>query len=192
MTGTITLRPAKRDDCADIARLFLISSDGLAEYIWSQVAEPGESLAETGRRRYAREDVAFSYQNCTVATLSGARVGMVHSFPMPESDGEEEADPVLRPYAELEDPGVSLYISGIATYPEHRRKGYGRRLLAAAHQRARTLGLPRVSLICFEDNQGAMRLYRRHGYEEAARRAVVPHPSLHYADGDAVLLVKAL
>ena len=79
----LAVRPARPEDCADIASLFLLSSDGLAEYIWAQVAEDGESLQETGRRRYAREGVAFSYQNCLVAERQGKVVAMLHSFPMP-------------------------------------------------------------------------------------------------------------
>ncbi len=186
--GPVVLRPATREDSAAIAELFLISSDGLAAYIWSGIKAPGQSLIEIGAERYAREDVAFSYQNCLIVEVGGTIAGMVHCFEMPESD-DEETDPVLRPYAELEDPG-SLYISGIAVHPEHRNAGLGTRLLKAAHDRARALGLPRVSLICFERNDGAMRLYKRHGYAEVDRRALVPHPTLHYEDGDAVLLVR--
>ena len=37
-----------------------------------------------------------------------------------------------------------------------------------------------------------MQLYRRLGYSEVDRRPVVPHPSLHYSKGDAVLLVRGL
>jgi ribosomal protein S18 acetylase RimI-like enzyme len=64
--------------------------------------------------------------------------------------------------------------------------------MAAVDERARAVDRPRVSLICFERNEGAMRLYRRLGFEELARRPVVPHPLLHYPDGDAVLLAKAV
>jgi len=184
----VTIRPAARGDAAAIAELFLISSDGLAAYIWNGMEQAGRSLIEIGTERYAREDVAFSYQNCLMAEAGGAVAGMVHSFEMPESD-EEEADPVLRPYAELDDPG-SLYISGVAVDPGHRNAGIGTKLLEAAHDRARQLALPRLSLICFEQNTGAMRLYRRHRYVEQDRRAIVPHPTLHYKDGDACLLVK--
>ena len=188
--GPVTIRPARREDSAAIAELFLISSDGLAAYIWSGLEEPGLSLIEIGAKRYDREGVPFSYQNCLVADAAGVVAGMAHCFEMPQSDGVE-ADPVLRPYAELEDPG-SLYISGIALYPQFRGAGLGTRLLEAAHDRARHLGLPRASLICFEQNAGAMRLYRRHGYEEVDRRALVPHPTLNYTEGDAVLMVKRL
>jgi GNAT superfamily N-acetyltransferase len=189
----IVVRPARRDDSTDIARLFLISSDGLAAYIWSKSDAPGRSLIEIGAARYAREGVAFSYQNCLVAEQDGRVVGMVHSFPMldPRRPGDIETDPVLRPYSELEDYG-SLYISGVACRPEAHGRGVGTRLLGECELRARRLGLRRLSLICFERNEGAMRLYRRLGYVESARRPLVPHPALRYADGDAVLLIKTL
>ena len=187
-TAPVTLRPASREDAPLIARLFLISSDGLAEYIWSRLAAPGEALAEVGARRYARDGVAFSWQNCLIAERGGEPAGMLHAFPMEaDPDAQPETDPVLRPYSELEDYG-SLYVSGVAVLPAARGAGIGTALMDAAAARARSLSLPRVSLICFERNEGAMRLYRRLGYRELARRPLVPHPSLHYPDGDAVLL----
>ena len=189
----VTIRPARIDDCGDIAELFLISSDGMAEYIWGQMDMPGLGLAEIGACRYAREGVAFSYQNCLVAEQGGSMIGMVHGYEMEGRNpaAAEDVDPVLQPYSELEDPG-SLYISGLARYPEHRGRGVGTRLMVAAEARARALGLPRLSLICIEANIGAMRLYQSLGFGEAARRAIVPHPSLHYSEGDAVLLVAGL
>ena len=123
LAARATLRPATAEDCGDIAKLFLISSDGVAAYIWGQMeAAPGTSLEQIGAQRYAREGVAFSYQNCLIAEVDGLVAGMAHAFVMPESDGEVESDPVLRPYAELEDPG-SLYISSIALYPDYRGSG---------------------------------------------------------------------
>ncbi len=188
--GLVEIRRAAKQDSADIARLFLISSDGLAEYIWSKIAGPGETIAEAGARRYAREAVAFSYQNCLIAELKGATVGMVHSFPMEaDPDAEPEHDPVLKPYSELEDYG-SLYLSGLAVVERCRNGGIGVAMMEAVNQRAKDLALPRISLICFERNEGAMRLYRRLGFRELDRRAVVPHPVLHYRDGDAVLLAR--
>ena len=191
MARRFTLRDATREDAGEIAKLFLISSHGLAEYIWSQIDAPGQSLAQIGAERYAREGVAFSYEKCIVAERNGIIVGMLHGFEMPESDGSVTEDPVLRPYAELEDAG-SYYVSGVALFPDHRGQGIGTALLGAAHERATSLRLPRASLICFEMNEDAMRLYKRFGYQEFARRPLVPHPMLHYKEGDAILLVKAI
>ena len=44
-----TVRHARKEDAAQIARLFLISSDGLAAYIWSRLAAPGETVADAVR-----------------------------------------------------------------------------------------------------------------------------------------------
>ncbi|MDP6574758.1 MAG: GNAT family N-acetyltransferase [Rhodospirillales bacterium] len=186
----IHIRQAVKEDSAEIARLFLISSDGLAEYIWSKVGGPGETVIEAGARRYARQGVAFSYENCLIAEREGDTVGMAHGFGMEEDpDAEPESDPVLKPYSELEDYG-SLYLSAMAVVEQYRNAGIGAALMEAVNRRARGLSLRRISLICFERNVGAMRLYRKLGFRELDRRAVVPHPTLHYRDGDAVLLAR--
>lgn len=52
------------------------------------------------------------------------------------------------------------------------------------------MGRPRHSLICFERNDRALQFYRRLGFTELDRRPVVPYPTLHFADGDALLLVR--
>ena len=106
----VVLRPARREDCRRIAELFQISSDGIADYLWSTLQDdyPGQAPLEIGRQRYAREDTAFSYQNCVVAELDGAVIALLHAFVSAPSAGvraDEDVDPVLRPYAELEAPG---------------------------------------------------------------------------------------
>jgi ribosomal protein S18 acetylase RimI-like enzyme len=117
---------------------------------------------------------------------------MAHSYPMDgDPDAAPETDPVLRPYSELED-HRSLYVAGLAVIEGLRGQGLGTRLMAAIAERARRLDRPRISLICFERNEAAMRLYRRLGYRELARRPIVPHPALRHGEGDAVLLAREL
>jgi ribosomal protein S18 acetylase RimI-like enzyme len=182
-------RPAERADARAIAQYYRMASDGVSDYIWSLLAEPGEDLLEVGARRYARENTDFSYQNCDMAELDGAVVGMLLGYRAmePAPDAEPESDPILRPFAELELPG-SLYIAGVAISPTLRSSGIGSALMARAHDRARAGGMPSASLIAFERNEAAVRLYERLGYRIVDRRAVVPHPLIHYADGDALLM----
>ena len=186
----VLFRPAVVSDCSTIARLYQISSDGVADYIWTQLAVPGEDPLEVGRRRYERENTLFSYQNCMLAEISGQVVGMLVAFPMFVDPEEVETDPVLAPYAKLEE-DASYYICGVALFPEARGKGIGSKFMARAERAARERGLHRTSLIVFEQNEGARRLYERLGYSEVAREPVCPHPLIHY-DGDALLLVKQL
>jgi len=188
----VRYRPAEKPDCPALATLFSISSDGVADYVWSTLAQPGETLLDVGARRYAGEDSVFSYRNCTVATLEAEIIGMLVAYPMTVGDAAVagETDPVLAPYSRLEEHG-SYYVCGIAVFPEYRGQGIGSRFLALAERQARSQGLGKLSLIVFSENTGAKRLYERMGYREKLRESVVPHPLIRCA-GDAVLMVKTL
>lgn len=189
----VTFRPATRADARVIAELFQISSEGVADYIWSKLEGPeyeGLSLVERGAKRYLREGVDFSYQNCDIAEIDGQPVGMLHAYVMGDDVGHapEDMDPILRPFAELEEP-KSLYISGLALFGEYRGSGVGTRLLDFAYKRARAEGMKKISLICFEDNEGAYRLYEREGFETRKRRPVEYHELIHHT-GHAALMVR--
>jgi ribosomal protein S18 acetylase RimI-like enzyme len=189
-TGSCDIRQALKSDAREIAKLFLISSDGLAAYIWSKMQTPGVSLDDLGEARYARENTSFSYENCMMAERGGEVAGMIHCYPETSPPGDErDSDPVLRPYMELELHG-SLYVSGIAVHEKYRGLKIGTDLMQAAFARAKSMELGKVSLICFERNEGARRLYARLGFAAIDRRAIVPHPTLHYADGDAILMAR--
>ena len=195
MNSAVTFRPATREDSPKIAELFRIASGGVAEYVWSTLAPeyPGLTPLGIGTRRYARDEGAFSYMNCTVAELGGEMIGMLHAFPMEGQPEQEEAgepiDPVLEPYARLEVPG-SYYISGIAVFPAHRGKGLGAQMLEIAKDMAHQSGCREVSLLVFEQNQGAIKLYERNGFGVIDRAPLVPHESIRYT-GE-VLLMTAL
>lgn len=190
MEAKFTLRPALKTDCRRIAELYRVSSDGVADYIWTKLAQPGEDILEVGRRRYEREGTPFSYENCRLVEREGSVVGMLVAFPMHVDPGDRESDPVLAPYGDLEE-DQSYYVCGMAVDAEHRGRGIGTALLAEAEKTCRALGLGKLSLIVFEQNARAKRLYEREGYEEKMRRPVVPHPLIHYT-GDALLMVKHL
>jgi ribosomal protein S18 acetylase RimI-like enzyme len=187
---SFTLRPARKSDCLRIAELYRISSDGVADYIWTRLAAPGEDILDVGRRRYEREGIPFSYQNCKLVEHRGQVVGMLVAFPMRVDPEYVEPDPVLAPYSALEE-DESYYVCGMAVEPEFRGRGIGTRLLEMAERDCRRHGLRKLSLIVFEQNTGAKRLYERSGYVEKHRRPVEPHPLIHYA-GYALLMVKAL
>ncbi len=190
----IVLRPARRDEARRIAEFFRMSSDGMADYLWTRAAAPGEDPLDVGARRYARSGENFSYQNCVMAEADGRVAGMSHAYVMPEPDPDFDpstVDPVLRGPAELEIPG-SFYVSGIAVSEDARGKGVGTALLRDAGHRGREAGCACVSLICFDANTGAWNLYAREGFFAVDRRPLVPHPLIHYDVGDAVLLRKNL
>ena len=77
---SIDFRPAHASDAHDIARFFQLTSEGMADYIWSKLGAPGEALLSVGAARYAREQGDFSYKNCLMATSNGRVIGMMHSY----------------------------------------------------------------------------------------------------------------
>lgn len=187
----VAYRRATVADARDIARLFLMSSDGMAEYIWRKIDPDASDILSVGEQRYAREGADFGYGNCLLADAGGEIAGMMHGYAMADVPGEPDTDPVLRPYSELEHPG-SFYVAGLAVHDRHRRSGIGRDLMKLAEEQARKLGHDVISLICFTENTAAMRLYETLGYRETDRRAIVPCPLLKYEEGEAALLIKDL
>lgn len=173
---TVEFRPAKRADAHEIARLFQITSEGVADYIWSQLAEPGQALIEVGTARYAREDVDFSYQNCWIAEADGAVIGMMHSYVTRyDATASPTTDPVLAPYTDMEIHD-SLYISSLALHEGWRNLGLGARFLELAQERSDSLGLHGISLIDYDSNTAARRFYERHGFQIVKSCHITPHP----------------
>jgi ribosomal protein S18 acetylase RimI-like enzyme len=189
-------RAATPGDARAIAELIDMSSEGVARIEWEAAATetPGATPLDIGARVYAGEEGNYSYRNCVMAEVAGEVAGMLLTFAMPPADplNTPVAPPfdgfdVFAPYKYLEAPDT-WYICGVALYPEHRGSGIGSQLLDIARGQARDHGYDQISLVAFEQNRGAVRLYRRTGYREIARAPIVPHPLIH-STGDALLMV---
>ena len=107
-------------------------------------------------------------------------------------DDLEDLPAFIRPLVELEQcvPG-SFYINMLATYAQYRNQSVGTKLMHIVDQLAHAANCNRTSIEVFEQNTGALRLYRRLGYRILERRAVVPHPC-HPYNGQIVLLTREL
>src|SRR5215210_4238954 len=186
----VTFRLATKKDSLTIAALFSISSDGVVDYVWSTLAPdyPGLAPIEIGTVRHAREEGNFPYTNCVVAQREGEVIGQLCTYPV-ETDPaqpDEPIDPVLEPYGRLEIPDT-LYISSLALFDTFRGMGLGTKMLSIAREQARERAIDALSLLVFEQNTGALRLYEREGFREVDRAPVVPHPLIHHT-GDVLLM----
>ncbi len=168
------LREADVADARNIAEFVRLSSDGVADYTWCKLAEPGQLSTEVGARYYARRDAEISFQNCVMADVDGVSVGMGHAFEV-VAPSPAESDPVLRPYAELEIVG-SLFCAAAAVVPGYRNHGIGSTLLSNFRLRAARREVGTLSAMIFESNGDARRLFERHGFREVDRRPTVGHP----------------
>ncbi len=192
MTGEVRIRTATAADGDPLADLMAIAGDGIPLEVWGALAGPGASAIAVGRARARRPEGSFSHANAWVAECDGAVLGMAFGYPL-RDDAAAASDLArlpanVRPFVELEAyaPG-SFYLNGLATFPEARRRGLGRRLLSEAFARAAVAGCPTVSLTMFEGNVAAAALYRRFGFAECGRRPALTDPR-HHPRGDVLLL----
>lgn len=171
----IKIRRAAATDAAVLTELVHIASEGFAEVFWRQQAAPGQDPWEVGRHRQLQkleqgETEIWVVENgvAVVAGLTGYPIG-----PQPEQPGPD-MPPMVRPLIELEALAANTwYVNVLATLPEHRNLGLGSELLQLAEHRAHAFRLKRLSIIVSNGNDGARRLYERHGYAEEARRPMV-------------------
>jgi len=189
----VEIRKADKNDCRSIAELALIAGEGIPACFWERSVKPGEEIEDVGAKYAASETANFSYRNTHLAVINTAIAGMLLAYRLPDpGDAEDLHDypEFIRPMIELEQcvPG-SFYINMLATYPAYRNQAVGTALMNYANGLAASAGCGIISLEVFEQNAGALRLYRRLGYSVTDRRRVIPHPC-HPYEGDIVLLTK--
>lgn len=169
-------RAAASADAQALAELINMAGEGMPEYIWAGLAEPGQSAWDVGRARAGNLEKGF-YRNATVREESGRVVAALIGYPLatdPKPSDYESMPPMFVPLQQLEDlvPGT-WYVNVLASYPEYRGQGYGKALLDIARQKATETGRTGLSLIASDANVDAIRLYRRVGFREVATRPMV-------------------
>lgn len=189
----LTIRKARVEDSPQLAQLMNLAGEGIPAYIWGLMGSPGEDALAFGARRVARTEGGFSHTNAHVATYGEVIAGMLLGYRLPDpydTGPMDEIPEVVRPLVELESlvPG-SWYVNAVATGSSSRGTGVGSRLMALAEQLAAESGAQAVTLIVAEDNQRALRLYDRLGYQPVARRQIVQYPGCHHK-GDWILMRK--
>ena len=199
MPDDVRIRPARKADAAALAVLMDMAGEGMAAWVWSQMARGHETAFEVGCIRIRREEEAFSYRNAFVLAeqqngvedIAGMVLGyrLDDPFILPDFAGMPAP---FHPLVELEAeaPGA-WYLNAMAVFSDFRGKRYGARLLEMAEDLARQSGAGQIALIWAEENDLAAGLYRRFGYSERARRPLMPFPGARIG-GDWVLLAKAL
>jgi ribosomal protein S18 acetylase RimI-like enzyme len=170
-------RLAEAKDAPALAELVNFAGEGLPLYLWDRLKQPGQTAWDVGLERARREKSGFSYRNAVVAEIDGKCAACLIGYPQPEHP--EPIDyaampPIFVPLQELENlvPN-SWYVNVLAAYPDFRGQGLGTKLLAIADELADATGKSGLSLIMSDANEGARRLYERHGYREAGARPMV-------------------
>ena len=170
-------RQATPGDAGAMAELVNFASEGMAIYLWTRMAEAGESPWDIGRQRAQRDSGGFSYRNTVLREHMGKAAAALIGYPLPfepEPVNYDEMPAMFVPLQQLEDlVAGTWYVNVLATYPEYRGKGFGSGLLDIAETLAEDAGRNGLSIIVSDANDGARRLYGRQGYREAASRPMV-------------------
>ncbi len=191
----LPIRSARTEDATKLARLMNLAGEGIPAYLWGLMADPEEDALAFGARRVARTEGGFSYTNAHIAECDGVMAGMLLGYRLPdpyETGPLGDIPAVVRPLIELEAlaPGT-WYINAVATDTAYRGQGVGRRLMEWAEHLADASDADALSLIVAEENSDARRLYERLGYQEIARRPIVPFPGCAHT-GDWVMMRKQM
>lgn len=167
----LQIRPANRTDCAELAILDDLGSQGLAQYVWAKDSRDNRVTPfEHGRNLLMEDSDAYSWRNATVAEKDGEILGMILGYEMPE-DVKGTEDPVLSPLAYLQVKSAgNWYLDTLAVYARARGNGIGRQLLQSECGKA---GKRTISVVTEDDNVRALSLYSSEGFDEVERRKQV-------------------
>lgn len=170
MAGNLIIRPAERQDAADLAILVDIASHGFASWLWYGAVMGGEvdTAMERGRLRLRDEQNDDSWKNALIVELDGETAGASIGFEVPRSILDEEPKhPALAPLLALRQRAVGRwYIDSLAVYKAHRGKGIARKLLE--RELSRSGGRP-LGLIAASYNTAALSLYEAFGFRQLER-----------------------
>jgi ribosomal protein S18 acetylase RimI-like enzyme len=191
----ITTRAARKADASDIALLVNIAVHGGMARGWAadEAAVDTYDPIEVGRIQMMRDDTEFGWKSVTVAEVDGEVTGMLLGYrkadvfePVPDS-----VTGFMRPIEELEAEAAGRwFISMLGVHKGWRGRGVGSALLGVADAKRADTAASGVALIVEDANEGAGRLYRRHGFAVRSQRKMVKFPGSGMSGEDWLLMVK--
>ena len=148
-SAEFTIRPGRRDDAAEAARLWVQSAEEHTAHDPVYETAPG---AEKTMRRFLADLASSGHSFLFVAVADGRVVGFI--------SGElREGSPTFLPktWASVDDVFVE---------PDHRNRGMGRALLQSVGEWARQRGASGISLQVAAANARARKFYEELGFRE--------------------------
>ena len=168
-------RAAEKADCARIAELIHMASDGVVEFLFHDVV-PDKTAAQMVAYNLETSAGPHSYKSAVVAVDGGNVSGMALSYPSSyhkitdEMRGFFPAERLdhLNDFYSVEVPD-SWFLDALGVDTGYRRKGVATRLVELTRKKAIKNNYDMLSLITFADNTPALALYERLGFKAAAK-----------------------
>lgn len=164
MTNDIIIREATQGDALFMAERIM----------WAiGITNAKDSDIEKLSAVCAMKDVLYSYENTLIAEIDGQPVGIMISY-----DGALYSTLRVKTFSEVgrsmncdfsnmadEAEAGEYYLDSLAVSPEFRHRGIGRKLLTAAMESGRKLGIGKATLLVSPQNPPALRLYSSLGFK---------------------------
>jgi len=168
----VTIRPAVFEDAAFLARMNLLTAEGLSEHMWRWMGGPDCDPMLYGPARVESADTAISWTKGWIAERHDQPVGallcdLLTAEPTPILPGEDPAYVAMQELENLAPETATILI--LAVEPASSRQGIGARLLDFADRFAGPKGM---SATVSDANDGGRRLLARGGYQLAGGMAL--------------------
>ena len=182
----ISYRDGRNEDCAILAKLINIASEGIIEFLFHDLI-PDMTSVQMVAHNLSAENSFYSYKNAIVAEYNQNLIGASLSYPSRFHQITEETRNFLPEdrlehfksfYASrVED---SLLLNALCVDERFRGKGIGTKLIALTKKKAKKDGFKSLSLMVLADNADAHRLYARCGFKtveavELKWHELIPH-----------------
>jgi ribosomal protein S18 acetylase RimI-like enzyme len=185
--------PAEKKDCMKLAEFINMASDGVVEYLFHDLV-PGMTPVQVVAHNLENSNSPHSYKSTIVARDDADVVGMALSYPASYhhiSDEMRSFFPADR-LAHLSDFFASRvenswYLDTLGVYEGHRGRGIGEKLISLTRERAVENGYKALSLIVFADNELAIPVYKRTGFEVVRKVALGGNEFIKHADGSLLM-----
>lgn len=176
------IRDARPEDLDFAKEMIIEAGHGLIERFYGAGSE--EIATKVLERLWTGKPNRLHYKNCHILEISNEKLGFISAYPV----GKDKYSAVgihqvlkaggikliwryLKRIKELttalsipEGTKGEYYIFIVAASPGARGKGIGSKLITHAIEKARELDIKKVSLVVMKDNDGAIKLYKRLGF----------------------------
>jgi len=185
--------PAEIKDCAALAELINLASDGVVEYLFRDLV-PGMTPVQLIAHNLENINTPHCYKSAIVARDGDEVVGMALSY---SSDFHYISDEMrnffpadrLEHLSDFYSARVenSWYLDTLGVFGSHRRQGIGEKLISLTKEKAAENGYNALSLIVFADNELALPVYKRTGFEIVCEVELGANEYIHHEDGSLLL-----
>ena len=193
---TYSYGPAEKKDCAVLAELINMASEGVVEYLFRDLV-PGVTPVQLIAHNLENVDTPHCYKSAIVARDGDDVVGMTLSYSSDFHYISDEMRDFFPPdrlehlsdfyAARVEN---SWYLDTLGVFEGHRRQGIGEKLISLTKDKAVENGYNALSLIVFADNELALPVYKRTGFEIVRKVELGANEYIHHEDGSLLLNCK--